>query len=167
MSCPHLHSASGNLLCSSIRQCEPGCFQKVRGCRCVWEAKDTFSSVLRNVAQESCLLTLCPRRHKFPLAQQIFPTKHELGGIHTASSAGEAHGRSLQDKRDGHKSAGPQQGTRLAQELHYFSWLLDKGLFPLMQGPSSLIEIQNPENFRNYSSLNEAAYRKGLDKSLS
>lgn len=63
--------------------------------------------MLRNVAQESCLLTLCPRRHKFPLAQQIFPTKHEVGGIHTASSAGEAHGRSLQDKRDGHKSAGP------------------------------------------------------------
>lgn len=85
--------------------------------------------------------------------QLLQPAKHMEGACRT--------------KEMGIGLQGPQQGTRLAQELHYFSWLLDKGLFPLMQGPSSLIEIQNPENFRNYSSLNEAAYRKGLDKSLS
>lgn len=104
---------------------------------------------------------------KFPFAQWIFPTKHEGGGIHTASSAAEAHLGAYRTKEMGVGLQGPQQGTQLAQEFHYFSWLLDKGLFPLMKGPSSLIEIQNPKNFRNYPSLNEAASRQGLDKSLS
>lgn len=35
VSCPHIHRALWNPLCSSLRQYGPGCFQKVCGCK-IW-----------------------------------------------------------------------------------------------------------------------------------
>lgn len=88
---------------------------------------------------------------KFSFAQWIFPTKHEVGGTHTASSAAEAHVRSLQNKKHGGRSAGPTARNTVGPGIPLFFMAAGQRTLPPYARPLLYDQYSKPKEFQELS----------------